>query len=178
MLRHIVSGMFFFLVNDILLRFPSYHLRKAVFRVLLRCNCGPQTTIQRGCYVYCRGGITIGDRTMINRGCVLDGRGGLTIGESVNISPHVEIYTADHDPASRSFAERRRPVSIGDYAWISTRAIVLPGLAIGRGAVVAAGSVVVRDVPDYTIVGGVPAKVLGVRRQDLDYSPIWKPFLQ
>jgi maltose O-acetyltransferase len=63
------------------------------------------------------------------------------------------------------------PVTIHDHAWISARAIILPCVTIGQGAVVAAGAVVTRDVPEYSIVGGVPAKPIGTRPKNLDYCP-------
>lgn len=172
------SGLFYYLCNHVLNRVPSYAFRRWAYRRLLGYRLARRATIQMGCRVYCRGGLRIGRDTMINRGCVLDSRGGLRIGERVNLSPEVQIYTADHDAQSPSFAERRSPVQIEDYAWISTRATILPGVTIGRGAVVAAGAVVTQDVPPYAIVGGVPARIIGERTRDLSYSPIWTPWMQ
>jgi maltose O-acetyltransferase len=76
----------------------------------------------------------------------------------------------DHDPQSRDFGGRGRPVIIMKYAYIATKALILPGVTVGEGAVVAAGAVVTRDVAPYTIVGGVPARPIGVRSRDLDYE--------
>jgi maltose O-acetyltransferase len=106
---------------------------------------------------------------VINANCRLDTRGAINIGNSVSISNEVMILTADHDMDDRSFIGRNRPVVIEDYAWIGSRAILLPGVTIGKGAVVAAGSVVAKDVSPYMVVGGVPAKVIRQRSQDLDY---------
>jgi acetyltransferase-like isoleucine patch superfamily enzyme len=173
-----LSGLFYYLCNYIFNRIPSYIFRNWVYKNLLQYELGKDVTIQMGCYIYTRGNLSIGDYSMINRDCVLDSRGGLQIGSRVNISPYVQIYTAEHDANSCDFAESRAPVTIGDYAWISTRSTILPGVTLGEGAIVAAGAVVTKDVPAYAIVGGVPAKVIGERNRNLEYSPIWKPWMQ
>ncbi|HEY9723192.1 MAG TPA: acyltransferase, partial [Oscillatoriaceae cyanobacterium] len=114
-------------------------------------------------------GVTIGPGSTIDQHVRLDGRGGLTIGASVSIAPEVCLLTADHDPQSPDFAGRTAPITIEDHVWLGTRATVLPGVRIGRGAIVAAGAVVTRDVAPHTIVGGVPAKPIGQRSEQLDY---------
>jgi maltose O-acetyltransferase len=73
------------------------------------------------------------------------------------------IYNAEHDVHSNDFHAEARPVSIDDYVFIGPRAIILPGISIGKGAVVGAGAVVTKDVEPFAIVGGVPAKVIGKR---------------
>src|SRR5699024_4423592 len=107
---------------------------------------------------------TIGDS------CFLDGRSGLTLGDSVNVGSHVRIYTREHDVESSSFAETGAPVRIGNHAWVASHDIVLPGVSIGEGAVVAAGAVVTKDVDAFTIVAGVPAKIVGRRSTALTYK--------
>jgi acetyltransferase-like isoleucine patch superfamily enzyme len=72
----------------------------------------------------------------------------------------VQIWTAQHDWQSADFAYVSAPVRIGDRAWICSRSIILPGVTIGEGAVVAAGSVVSKDVAPWTLVGGNPARKL------------------
>jgi len=69
-------------------------------------------------------------------------------------------------------------VVVGDYVWIGARATILPGVTIGRGAVVAAGALVSRDVPPYAVVGGVPAKVIGERARDLRYTLNFRPWFE
>ena len=115
--------------------------------------------------------ISIDEGTVIGHGVTLDGRNGITIGKNVNFSSDVMIWTMQHDYNDPHFGPVGGPVVINDYAWISARAIVLPNVTIGAGAVVAAGAVVTKDVEAYTIVGGVPAKKIGDRIQNLDYSP-------
>ena len=108
--------------------------------------------------------VTIGDTAF------LDGRSGLTIGDNVNLGSHVSIYTREHDVNSPTFAETGGPVVIGDRAWVSSHSVVLPGIVIGEGAVVAAGAIVTKDVAPYTIVGGNPAKPIGRRNSELTYE--------
>ncbi len=81
----------------------------------------------------------------------------------------VWIWTMEHDPQDPLYRVKGGPVIIEDYVWISCRVVILPGVTIGEGAVVAAGAVVTKDVAPYTIVGGVPAKEIGTRTKDLRY---------
>ena len=114
---------------------------------------------------------------MINRGCKLDARGGILIGSNVSISPHCYIITASHDHNSQDFMGMTGDlvVRIGDYSWIGATATILPGVTIGEGAVVGAGSVVTRDVIPFSIVAGNPATVIGRRDSNLSYNLNWRP---
>lgn len=114
--------------------------------------------------------ITIGDGSIIGMWATLDGRNGITIGKNVNFSSEVALWTLQHDYNSPTFATSGGPIVIGDRAWISFRATILPGVTIGEGAVVAANSVVTKDVPPFTVVGGIPAKKIGERTTDLSYD--------
>lgn len=95
----------------------------------------------------------------------------------MSISPSVAILTAEHDVQSKSFAGVEAPVAIGDYVFIGTGAMIMPGVTLGDGAIVAAGAVVTHDVGPYTIVGGVPARPIGKRTRDLDYRVDYRRFL-
>jgi maltose O-acetyltransferase len=88
----------------------------------------------------------------------------------VNFSTGVWIWTAEHDMNALDFGATSAPVVIEDYAWLSCRTIILPGVTIGYGAVVAAGAVVTKSVPAFAVVGGTPAKVIGERSRDLNYK--------
>ena len=117
-----------------------------------------------------RGNLKIGHNSVINQKCRIDNRGNITIGNNVSISSEVCILTADHDLQSTEFNGRVRPVNIEDYVFIGTRAMILPGVTLGKGSAVAAGAVVTKDVPSFTIVAGVPAKSIGNRPKSFNYS--------
>lgn len=148
---------------------PSQSIRKSVLR-LLRASIGKNVRLHHGCEIRKPSRLKIGNNTIVGWRSVLDSRGGLEIGENVNISSEASIWTAQHDPQSSEFGSVVAPVIIKDRAWISHRAIILPGITIGEGAVVAAGAVVTKDVAPYTMVGGIPAKVIGERNRNLTYD--------
>lgn len=112
----------------------------------------------------------IGEGSHVNQGCFIDARGGVRIGNGVSVSHYVKIVTGTHDIMSRRFDGAFRPVKIGDHVWIGIGATILPGVTIGDGAVVAAGSVVVHDVDRYCVVGGVPARKIKSRTDVLEYE--------
>ncbi|MBU3629314.1 acyltransferase [Polynucleobacter sp. AP-Reno-20A-A9] len=121
--------------------------------------------------------ITIGDNSVINYGCLIDSRGSyIKIGRNVDIAPYVHIWTLEHDPESESHDVRSGRVFIDDNAWICTRATILPGVRIGKGAVVAAGSLVINDVNDHELVAGVPAKFIKILNSKANYSLNYKPW--
>lgn len=156
---------------------PSQALRHAGYRAS-GMRIGPGTVIYHGCEVRAPRAVRIGAHTSIGDHAILDGRGGLTIGDSVNFSTGVWVWTAEHDVNAVDFAYTSAPVVIEDYAWVSCRAVILPGVTVGKGAVVAAGAVVTKSVAPYDIVGGVPAKKIGERSRDLSYHagpgyPFW-----
>ena len=98
-------------------------------------------------------------------------RGGkIIIGNCVDIAQEVRIWTLQHDYNSTDYKAVGNDVKIEDYAWIASRCTILPGVRIGKGAVVATGAVVTKDVLDYTVVGGIPARKIGVRNRDLTYK--------
>jgi len=170
--------LFFF--NKIINRIPCAFIRLPLLRLYL--------TLGRGSNILChveflscsrKKNISIGPNSCINTRCVLDGRGGkIRIGSCVDIARETAIFTLDHDPHSDSHQSRGRDVTVEDYVWIAARSLILPGLTIGRGAVVAAGSVVTRDVPPMTIVAGAPAQKIGLRHSKLNYHCRYFPYLR
>ncbi len=162
--------------NHLVCRIPSYSIRGAWYHRVMGVEMGHGSAIQLGCYLWSYGPRSnrrlktqIGARTMINRGCCLDVRSGLRIGDDVSISPEVAILTTQHDLNSAEFVLQGRAVVIEDHVWIGMRAVVLPGVTIGRGAVIAAGAVVTKDVAPLDIVAGVPARPVGRRGIDPTY---------
>jgi len=133
--------------------------------------------IGRGSVIHCwvnffqPSNIEIGQDSIIGDHCFLDGQAKLKIGNNVDIASQVLIYNSEHNIESDDFHAIEQPVEIEDYVFIGPRAIILPGVKIGKGAVVAAGAVVTRDVEPFKIVGGVPAKEIGERiNKNLHYK--------
>jgi acetyltransferase-like isoleucine patch superfamily enzyme len=117
---------------------------------------------------YFKNRIIVGARTWIGQAAFLHGAGGLTIGEDVGIGPHVQILTSAHRDPGRALPIMRgelelAPVAIGAGSDLGTGAIVLPGVTIGVGVQIGAGAVVTKDVPDYAVAAGNPARVLRLR---------------
>ena len=142
---------------------PFHHVRRFAYR-LAGMQIGQGSSIHMGLILYDPSGITIGQDTIVGERCTLDGRAKLTIGDHVDIASEVMIYNSEHDVNDPKFGAIVAPVTIEDYVFIGPRAIILPGVTIGRGAVVGAGAVVTKDVPPFTVFGGVPAKPISERK--------------
>jgi acetyltransferase-like isoleucine patch superfamily enzyme len=122
-------------------------------------------TILKGYY---KNQLRVGDETWIGQQCFFHAGGGIEIGNQVGIGPGVKILTSAHGEGGRQVAIYNapvefKPVVVEDHADIGVGAILLPGVTVGRGAQVGAGSVVTEDVPAYHVVAGVPARVLRER---------------
>lgn len=149
---------------------PSHYIRRFFYR-LSGIKIGKGSTIHMEARFYDPKNIEIGEDSIIGEKVVLDGRAKLIIGNHVDIATEVLIYNSKHDINSHDFRAVSAQVVIEDYVFIGPRAIILPGVTIKRGAVVAAGAVVTKDVEAYAIVGGVPAKIIGERKiKDLRYT--------
>ncbi len=167
-----VTGFLWWFVGHI----PFHTVRKLFYR-LSGIRIGRHSTIHMRARIFDPRFITIGDDTIIGERATLDGRrqlpgsdSYLCIGNHVDIASEVMIWNSEHDLKSPTWAAREEPVIIDDYVFIGPRAIILPGVRLGRGSVVAAGAVVTKDVPAMTIVAGVPAKKIGERQGALDYQ--------
>lgn len=160
-----------YLTNHVVAHVPSFAVRRLWYQHALGIEFGPRASVFLGAYVWFNGrrdirrhGVAIGENSRINRDCTLDIRCGLTIGDNVSISPEVMILGLSHDYNDPSFSDLDPgPITIEDYVWIGSRAMILPGVTLGRGAVVAAGSIVTKDVAPMTVVAGVPAKPVALR---------------
>lgn len=141
---------------------PLHFLRKLIYRIS-GIKIGQGSVIHMWSNFFNPSGITIGEDTIIGDHAFLDGRAQLLIGNHVNIASSVMIYNSEHDVNADDFHPIEDKVIIEDYVYIGARVIILPGTKIGRGAVVASGAVVTRDVDSMSIVGGVPAKEIGKR---------------
>lgn len=117
--------------------------------------------------------IELGDRVKFNSGCWVNGFGGLVLEDDANVGPRTLIHTANHITSSRDLPMAHqgwdsKPVRIGRDAWIGMGCIILPGVSIGEGAIVGAGSLVTKDVPPFGVAVGSPARVIKYRFPDAD----------
>ena len=147
---------------------PVHTIRSIAYK-LAGISIGYGSVIHTGARFYDPRNITVGDDTIIGEGALLDGRDVLRIGSHVDIASEVMIYNSQHDINHPHFDPEWGKVIIEDYVFIGPRAIILPGVSIGQGAIVAAGAVVTKDVPAHSIVGGVPASKIG-ERKNKEYS--------
>lgn len=148
---------------------PSHLFRLLIYK-MAGMEIGKGSRIHMGARFFYPANIKVGTGTIIGDNAFLDGRDKLTIGDHVDIASFVMIYNSEHDINSEDFQAISQPVTIGDYAFVGPRAIILPGVKIGKGAIIAAGAVVTKDISDFAIAGGVPAQVIGERKlKDLHY---------
>ncbi|TSC87753.1 MAG: acetyltransferase [Microgenomates group bacterium Gr01-1014_7] len=150
-------------VLHLLVNIPSHHLRRFLMRIA-GAKIGKYSSIHMDCRFFSLKKLKIEEDSVIGYGVFLDGRDKITIGSHVDIASEVMIYTSEHDINSEDFRAITGSVEIGDYVFIGPRAIILPGVRIGKGAVVAAGAVVTKDVSEFVIVGGIPAEIIGERK--------------
>ena len=169
MARNINAAINITIGNTLINKIPSRTIRNAYYKIL-GMRIGDNSVIFRRADILAPYGVDIDENVSIGWFCHLDGRGNIKIGPNTNISSYVKLITGTHDIDSKDYVSAQfKPINIGSHVWICTGAIILPGVSIGDGAVVAAGAVVSKDVPPFTVVGGVPAKVIRTRREDLDY---------
>ena len=151
-----IPGMFGIVTRNIFYKLLFKRLRSLVL-------------VYPGVYLTHTYGMDFGRNCSVNSGAVLDGRGGISVGDYVMIGPNVCIASSSHNhkdiktPIS-VLGHKMKPVRIKSGVWIGANATILGGVTIGRGSVVGAGAVVTKDVDDFTIVAGVPAKNIGTRK--------------
>lgn len=142
---------------------PSHFIRNAKYR-FFGIKIGKGSTFHMWANFFYPRNIEIGEDTIIGDHAFLDGREKLKIGNHTDIASSVMIYNSEHDLSKDDFSAISEPVEIGDYVFVGPRVTIMPGVKIGKGAVVAGGAVVTKDVEPFTIVGGVPAKPIGERK--------------
>jgi len=161
-----VTGFLWWFVGNI-----PCHITRKFFYTISGMTIGKKSVVHMKARIYDPRGVSIGEDTLIGEQALLDGREKLSIGSHVDIASQVMIFNSEHDIHSEDFHAISQPVVIEDYVFIGPRAIILPGVTIGRGAIVAAGAVVTKDVEPLTIVGGVPSKEIGKRNvENLHYT--------
>lgn len=131
-------------------------------------SCGKNVNIERGAKI--SSSLRIGDRSGIGIDCVC--AGSVTIGNDVMMAPECVILTRNHAfdridiPMGEQGVQQEKPVFIGNDVWIGQRVIILPGVHIGNGVIIGAGAVVTKDVPDYAVVAGNPARIIKYRNTE------------
>lgn len=156
---------------------PSNRVRLAYLRTVLGISIGDGSFVHMGCF-FAGTDISIGHHTVIGRQCTLSGAGAqLTIGNNVSITARVYVFTASHDVDSPDFASTHADVVIDDHAWIGAGAMIMPGVHVGRGAVLGAMATATKSLPEYSIWAGVPARQIGTRNRDLAYTLRYEPYL-
>ncbi len=141
-------------------------LRGFCGRLIIK-KCGKNVNIEKGAVFSSK--TVLGDNSGIGRNAVLTGD--ITIGDNVMMGADCTIYTRNHSfdrldiPMCKQGFQSERPVTIGNDVWIGGHVIILPGVNIGNGVIIGAGAVVTKDVPDYAVMGGSPARVLKYRNQ-------------
>jgi acetyltransferase-like isoleucine patch superfamily enzyme len=165
-----------FFLNSFVSKVPSFFLRHSIYK-LSGVKLSKNSSILRNVKILYPSNIFIGEGSIINSNCILDGRGAmLIIGKNVDIAPEVNIWTLQHDINSPVHDVVGSQVQIHDYAWIANRVIILPGVCIAEGTVVAAGSVVTSNTQPYSLYAGVPAKLkkklnISKKSYSLNYKP-------
>jgi acetyltransferase-like isoleucine patch superfamily enzyme len=176
-IHSILSELKLYICNKIIAHVPSRRCRLFFYRKIMKFNLGVNTSIFMGTTFTTSGNIVTNGQVAINACCHIDNRGGIEIGKNVSISQGVSLVTGDHDVYDPLVRARFRKITIENDVFIGFNAIILGGVTLGRGSVVAAGSVVTKNVPDLTIVGGIPAKSIGQRPDDIKRDVIYSRFL-
>jgi maltose O-acetyltransferase len=167
-----------YIVFNYLVNIPFHWFRLLLIKINVH-KLGHNCSIFRAVEIKIGKNIEIGNNCVINKSVLLDGRGGkLIIGNNVDIGQETIIWTLEHNVNDDYHISNGNNVIIEDYVWIASRVTILPGVIIGRGAVVACNSVVTKNVGSMQIVGGVPAKQIGVRTSKLKYTLRHQPWFE
>jgi acetyltransferase-like isoleucine patch superfamily enzyme len=178
MISQFLSELRLYVCNRFVSQIPCHTLRLAFYRRAMGFEIGVGSAILMDAWFDAARNLSIGRNSIVNQNCRLDTRGGVHIGDNVIVAADCIVLTADHDPNDTSRAHGRlAAVSIENYVCVGTRAMILRGVTLHHGCVVAAGCVVTKDVNAFEIVAGVPARVIGRRPEALSYTPSYQRLL-
>ncbi len=167
---------FFVLITEIVMSVPFWIVRRSYLRLFIK-RLGKGCYIMRSVDIRKPKNIKLGKNVVINKKSMLDGRGAaLSIGDNTDIAQEVNIWTLTHDVNDSRHSVYGKPVTICDHCWIGARVTIMPGITIGRGAVIGTCSVVTKDVPPMVIVAGNPAKIIGFRENPLEFELDFHPW--
>lgn len=170
--REILIHLRFYLYNHLVTHVPNSMLRRIYLRSVLGFRIDKSAFIHMGSFF--SGRISIGRNSVIGRKCTLLGE--ITIGDNVSITAETYIFTSSHDVNSPSFDCHYRPVTLKNRSWTGARAMIMPGVTLGEGAVLGAMSVATKTIPDFSIFVGAPAKEIGKRNPDIHYEIRYDPY--
>jgi acetyltransferase-like isoleucine patch superfamily enzyme len=165
-----------YVLNHLVNRIPLVGARMRAYAAMgIAFDDVSSTHISLGVEMWMGQRLRMGARSVIGQRCYIDARGGIRVDSDVSVSREAVLLTAQHVADDPEFAGTLAPVHLERRCWIGVRALVLPGVRIGEGAVVGAGAVVTSDVEPYEIVAGVPAKTLRKRAAPMTYELDWRP---
>lgn len=174
LLRYLFQYVIFGLTADLFMSIPCRYVRLWYFKLYAN-KCGKHVYIGRKVDLKKPWNISVGSNVIINKRVLLDGRRPLIIGNNVDIAQDAFIWTYQHDYNDDYHSGVGKDTIIEDYVWVCARSNILPGVKIGRGAVIGTCSVVTKDVPAMAVVGGIPAKVVANRNSGLLYNLNFNP---
>ena len=166
----------FSLFTDFVMHLPVAFVRRLYAKLIFK-EMGKGCQICRHVHLIAPYRIKLGNNVFINRNVTLDGRSGLNIGENTDIGEYSSIWSLSHDINSPTHAEVGRLTTIEDHCWIAPHSIILPGVTLKRGTVVATNSVVTKDTEEKSLVAGIPARQIKKRDNELKYDLSYKIYL-
>jgi acetyltransferase-like isoleucine patch superfamily enzyme len=151
-----------------------HFLRKGYLQYILKVKIGENVFIHLGCRF--EGNIAIGKNSVIGRKVVLIGN--ILIGENVSITAESYLFSMSHDANDINFGTFDKAVVINDYCWLGVRSIVMPGVIMGKGSILGANSVATKNILEFSIYLGIPAKFHKSRNPSINYQLNYSPFFQ
>ena len=165
----VIHFFIYYFTNYLISYFPFRFVR-SFWLYLLGLRKGKKSFLDMGIYFLAPWNLSIGKNSHVNRGCFIDARGKIKIGNSVSVSHNVSLITGSHNINSEDFKYEAKSIEIGNYCFVGANSTILQDVRVGNYAVICAGTVVTKDVDDYAIVAGIPAKVIGYRNQNTNFS--------
>lgn len=172
--KTIIPNFLYYLYNHLITHIPSHVVRRFYLKNIMGIKIGRKTFVHMGCIFYSN--VKIGNNSVIGRQCHL--LGDITIGDNVSITAQTYIFSASHDKDSPSFESYDRKVVIEDYVWVGARAMILPGVRLGKGSILGAASTATKNIPSYEVWVGSPAKKVNIRSKNLEYELNYFPYFQ
>lgn len=173
-MKSFLGNLLLYINNYIISFIPSYTIRYAFYKYLMKFKIGKNAAIHMGVKFLCRSHFEIGENSVINQSCILDNRGGIKIGKNVTVGHNVKLITTDHIIHSDNFEGRSREIKLNDFVFIGTAAIVLGGVHMKKGSILGAGGVLTKSTRNNAIHTGIPAIEIGIRNSSLQYTQNYK----